>query len=144
MKNTHKVQLETKSVETKALGANLGNDGDVSEAFDEFMTAFSAFREANDERLRKVEKSADVDVLLREKVDRINRAIDEQKQALDQYVLKTARPQLGNGPVVENREHKQAFDGYSWGNVARLIAMPDAVAATGRSPWMSCRRCVLN
>ncbi|MEN5297336.1 phage major capsid protein [Brucella sp. TWI559] len=112
MNNTHKVQLETKSVETKALGANLGNDGDVSEAFDEFMAAFSAFREANDERLKKVEKNASVDVLLREKVDRINHALDEQKQALDQFVLKTARPQLGKCPVVENREHKQAFDGY--------------------------------
>ncbi len=56
MKNINAIPLETKSVETKALGSNLGNDGDVSEAFDEFMTAFSAFREANDERLKKVEK----------------------------------------------------------------------------------------
>lgn len=112
MKNINAIPLETKSVETKALGSNLGNDGDVSEAFDEFMTAFSAFREANDERLKKVEKSADVDVLLREKVDRINRALDEQKQALDQYVLKTARPPMGKNMPVANVEHKQAFDGY--------------------------------
>lgn len=47
MVKNHAIPLETKSVETKALG----NNGDVSEAFDEFMTAFSAFREANDERL---------------------------------------------------------------------------------------------
>lgn len=108
MEKTHAIPLETKSVETKALG----NNGDVSEAFDEFMTAFSAFREANDERLKKVEKSADVDVLLREKVDRINRSLEKQKQALDQYVLKNARPQLGKGNLVVDTEHKQAFDGY--------------------------------
>lgn len=108
MEKNHAIPLETKSVETKALG----NNSDVSEAFDEFMTAFSAFREANDERLKKVEKSADVDVLLREKVDRINRSLDEQKHALDQYVLKNARPQLGKGNAVVDTEHKQAFDGY--------------------------------
>ncbi len=53
MEENQTIPLEIKSVETKALGHN---DGDVSEAFDEFMTAFSAFREANDERLKKVEK----------------------------------------------------------------------------------------
>lgn len=112
MQKNHAIPLEIKSVETKALGSNIGNDGDVSEAFDEFMTAFSAFREANDERLKKVEKSADTDVLLREKVDRINRALDEQKQALDHYVIKNARPPLDTGAPVANIEHKQAFDGY--------------------------------
>lgn len=109
MEKIHAAPLETKSVETKALAHD---DGDVSGAFDEFMTAFSAFREANDERLQKVEKSAGDDVLLREKVDRINRALDEQKQALDHYVLKQARPPLGGGAPVADREHKQAFDGY--------------------------------
>ncbi|MBV2142641.1 phage major capsid protein [Falsochrobactrum sp. TDYN1] len=112
MQKNHAIPLETKSVETKALGSSSGHDGDVSEAFDEFMTAFSAFREANDERLKKVEKSADTDVLLRDKVDRINRALDEQKQALDQYALKNARPPLGAGGAVANIEHKQAFDFY--------------------------------
>ncbi|KAB2777236.1 MULTISPECIES: phage major capsid protein [Brucella] len=109
MEENQTIPLEIKSVETKALGHN---DGDVSEAFDEFMTAFSAFREANDERLKKVEKGADADVLLRDKVDRINRALDEQKTALDQYVLKQARPPLGGGAPLANMEHKQAFDGY--------------------------------
>ncbi|MBC2884735.1 phage major capsid protein [Ochrobactrum sp. CM-21-5] len=112
MENIPAIPLETKSVESKSLVQNLGSDGDVTEAFGEFMTAFTAFREANDERLDKVEKHAGADVLIREKVDRINRALDEQKQALDQYVLKQARPQLGRGAPVVNIEHKQAFDGY--------------------------------
>ncbi len=104
--------LEKKSVETKALAHEQGFDGDVAGAFDEFMTAFAAFREANDERLKKVEKNADADVLLREKVDRINRALDEQKQALDQMALRGARPPLSGADPAAGREHKQAFDGY--------------------------------
>lgn len=106
------IPLETKSVETKSFASKTLSEGDIGGAFDEFMSAFSAFREANDERLRKVEKSADVDVLLREKVDRINNALDEQKAALDQYVLKAARPSLGTISPLVNAEHKQAFSGY--------------------------------
>lgn len=112
MQNNHAIQLETKSVETKALDTNSVNNGDIAAAFDDFMSAFSSFREANDERLKKVEKNADVDVLLREKVERINHALDEQKQALDQYVLKQSRPALGGSGAVVNIEHKRAFDGY--------------------------------
>ncbi|KAB2697961.1 phage major capsid protein [Ochrobactrum sp. Kaboul] len=112
MENNHAIPLETKSVETKSLVSNPLQNGDVGEAFEEFMTAFSAFRDANDERLKKVEKHAGVDVLLTEKVERINRALDEQKHALDSYVSRQSRPQLGGASVVGNVEHKQAFDGY--------------------------------
>ncbi|TMV01506.1 phage major capsid protein [Brucella haematophila] len=112
MENNHSIPLETKSVETKSLVSNPLQNGDVGEAFEEFMTAFSAFRDANDERLKKVEKHAGVDVLLTEKVERINRALDEQKHALDSYVSRQSRPQLGGASVVGNVEHKQAFDGY--------------------------------
>ncbi|URQ74179.1 MAG: phage major capsid protein [Candidatus Ochrobactrum gambitense] len=112
MENNHAIPLETKSVETKSLVSNPLQNGDVGEAFEEFMTAFSAFRDANDERLKKVEKHAGVDVLLTEKVERINRALDEQKHALDSYVSRQSRPQLGGASVLGNVEHKQAFDGY--------------------------------
>ncbi|MBN9046189.1 MAG: phage major capsid protein [Rhizobiales bacterium] len=112
MEQSHAVPLETKSAETKSLVPDIDRGGDVGEAFEEFMSAFSAFREANDERLKKVEKHAGADVLLTEKVERINRALDEQKQALDAYVLKQARPPLGGHAPLAVAEHKQAFDGY--------------------------------
>ena len=95
MENDTGIPLETRSVETKSLAVRNLSDSDIGSAFDEFMSAFAAFREANDERLRRIEKHADADVLLREKVDRINQALDEQKAVLDQYVLKNARPPLG-------------------------------------------------
>ncbi len=51
-------------------------------------------------------------MLLRDKVERINHALDEQKAALDQYVLKQSRPPLGGVAPLADVEHKQAFDGY--------------------------------
>ena len=73
------LRTETESApETKALG------DDVSGAFDEFMHAFEAFKEANDDRLGQLEKRMASDVLTIEKVDRISRGMDEQKRALDQ------------------------------------------------------------
>ncbi|KAB2855254.1 MAG: phage major capsid protein, partial [Bauldia sp.] len=49
-----------------------------------------------------------------DKVDRINRALDEQKRAVDQIVLKGRRPQLGqDGPrSALAYEHKAAFEAY--------------------------------
>lgn len=112
MQNIQTSHLETKSVETKAFG----NHSDIGEAFDEFMTSFTAFREANDERLKQVEKHIGGDVLISEKVERINRALDDQKQALDHMVLKQARPSLSgqnaSGYSANHIEHKHAFDTY--------------------------------
>ncbi|PRD45798.1 phage major capsid protein [Phyllobacterium phragmitis] len=103
---------EKKSVEIKAIGSGQ----DVAEAFDEFMSAFDAFKQANDERLDKIEKRVGPDVLTVEKVDRINRSLEEQKQVLDQMQLKQARPSLGSslgrGNPVASLEHKNAFETY--------------------------------
>lgn len=86
----------------------------IADAFDGFMGAFEAFKEANDVRLGEIEKKLGADVVTREKVDRINKAVDEQKKALDQLVLKKARPALGGGGGhgLDQMEHKQAFENY--------------------------------
>jgi len=52
-------------------------------AFGDMMQAFAAFREANDERLSQIEARMSADVVTSEKVDRINRAVDEAKARLD-------------------------------------------------------------
>ena len=83
-------------------------------AFGDMMQAFAAFREANDERLAQIEARMSADVVTSEKVDRINRAVDEAKARLDELTLKARRPQLSGAeeaaPVA--REHKQAFHAY--------------------------------
>jgi HK97 family phage major capsid protein len=103
------LRTETDSApETKALG------DDVSGAFDEFMHAFEAFKEANDDRLGQLEKRMSADVLTSEKVDRISRGMDEQKRALDQLTMKNSRPPLGRAGLAaaQPSEHKGAFDAY--------------------------------
>ena len=56
------------------------------------MTAFEAFKEANDERLGEIEEKLISDVVTRDKVERINKAIDDQSRLIDELVLKKRRP----------------------------------------------------
>jgi len=87
---------------------------EMTAAFDEFMEAFEAFKDTNDRRLGEIEEKLTADVVTRDKMDRITRAMDEQKKVLDQLALKKARPPLGRGgrSGVEANEHKAAFEHY--------------------------------
>jgi HK97 family phage major capsid protein len=86
----------------------------IADAFDGFMGAFEAFKDANDRRLDEIERKLTADVVTTEKVERINKAIDEQKRAIDQFVIRKARPALGRGDGIslEAMEHKAAFEAY--------------------------------
>jgi HK97 family phage major capsid protein len=105
------MNLETKSLETK----DAANGLEIKEAFDDFLRAFEAFKESNDERLTQIERKKS-DVVTDEKVDRINRALDEQKRTLDDLTLAATRPSLGGefkgAPDRATRERKSAFDRY--------------------------------
>ncbi len=106
---------ETKAAETT---------GDVAGAFEDFMRTFEAFKAENDSRLAEIEQKRAADVLTGEKVDRINRALDEQKRLVDSLVLKTRRPQLGRDgqPLSANTiEHKAAFDAYMRGGAEEAL-----------------------
>ena len=94
------MELETKDVEIKS-------------AFDDFLRAFDAFKGANDERLAALEKRS-ADVVSDEKVERINRALDEHKRVLDELSMAAARPALGGEKKTarETSERKSAFDRY--------------------------------
>jgi HK97 family phage major capsid protein len=83
-------------------------------AFGDFMQAFEAFKEANDERLGQIEKRMGEDVVTAEKVDRINRAVDQTKARLDELSLKALRPRLSGDTAEQpsSGEHRQAFDTY--------------------------------
>ena len=83
--------------ETKVAG-NAADHGDMLEAFE-------AFKDANDQRLAQIEKRMTADVVTTEKVDRINRAIDE-------LTLKSRRPALSGEQREEPSEHKRAFESY--------------------------------
>lgn len=105
------------TIETKAGPAN----AEIRGAMREFLTAFEAFKDANDERLEALEAKSQDDVVLREKVDRINDAVTEQKAAVERIALKAQRPQLGASARVEPDERKAAF--------LRYMRVGDATAA---------------
>ena len=83
-------------------------------AFGDFMQAFEAFKDANDERLVQIEKRMDADVVTTDKVDRLNKALDQTKTRIDELTLKARRPKLSGeeDAAPQSREHKQAFEAY--------------------------------
>jgi HK97 family phage major capsid protein len=98
------IDIETKSVGSEAL--------DVASAFDEFMRAFESYRATNDQRLVELESRIGADAVTVEKMERIGKAVDAQKAALDNLLLKRARPAIGGVLQVADLEYKNAFDLY--------------------------------
>jgi HK97 family phage major capsid protein len=107
--------LKAASPENKAMAPGASNP-QINTAMDEFMRSFDSFKQANDDRLDQFEKRMSVDVITTEKVDRINAALDSQKQLLDQLSLMSSRPHLsGEQAGVSNLaalQHKSAWDSY--------------------------------
>ena len=104
----------------------------------EMMRAFEDFKEANDQRLALSEKRAG-DVVLEEKLARINSSIDAQARRLDEITLKAARPVLGGDHAATRSasapEHKQAFEAYMRaGETANLRALELKALSVGSSP----------
>jgi HK97 family phage major capsid protein len=100
---------EFSDLETKA-GA-----GTVGAAFEDFMRAFEAFKETNDERLSAIERRGAADTLVSDKLARIDRTLDETKRIADELALKATRPRLGGTAALASpavRDHRRAFEGY--------------------------------
>jgi HK97 family phage major capsid protein len=51
--------------------------GDVKTAINEFMRSFEEFKSSNDSRLKEIEKKGSADVVLEEKVNKINSSLDK-------------------------------------------------------------------
>jgi HK97 family phage major capsid protein len=93
------------SIEIKSAGEQI---------VDDLNRAFSAFKEANDERLTQIETRMSADVVTEEKLTRIDQALDETKSRLDRLALDLARPRIGGAAPEDHsaREHKSAFNLY--------------------------------
>ncbi|HEY0235248.1 MAG TPA: phage major capsid protein [Afipia sp.] len=106
---------------------------------DAVMQMFEEFKASNDERLAAAGRRADV--LLDEKVDRINTALDAQMKRIDDLALKNARPLLEGNRLDGTRtraadsvarEHKSAFDAYvRGGESAGLKAIETKALSSG-------------
>lgn len=126
------VNLENE-LETKA-----GVPQEAVVTYAEMMRAFEEFKEANDQRLS--EKHA-ADVLLEEKIDRLDNVIATQVQRLEAVELKQARPAIGNEPRPTEPanqpaiEHKAAFDAYvRGGDSANLRTLEQKALSGGSNP----------
>jgi HK97 family phage major capsid protein len=117
--------------ETKTAG------GDVSAAFDDFMGAFEAFKETNDERLGEIERRMSADVVTTDKLSRIDRAIDEQKRVIDELTHRATRPGLARNRAQSGAalQHKSAFHGYvRSGETATLRDLEGKALSVGSDP----------
>ena len=128
------MEIETDTTfETKA-----GIPADAAVTHAELMRAFDEFEEVNDQRLS--EKHS-VDVLLEEKIERLDSVIAAQTQRLEAIELKQARPAIGSEPRATEPanqpaiEHKAAFDAYvRGGDSANLRALEQKALSGGSNP----------
>ncbi len=120
------------TIETKA-----GTEGgaDVRAAMREFLGAFEQFKNANDQRLKSLEKKRKDDVVLRDKIDRINDAVTEQKAAVDRIALKGQRPRLDGTARALPDETKAAFQRYMRiGDATAITTLEAKSLNTGTDP----------
>ncbi len=81
-------------------------------ALADVLTAFESFKAANDARLAAIETKR-ADVILEEKVGRIDEAVSRAQERLDRIMADLRRPALaGEAPVASVDERKAAFDRY--------------------------------
>jgi HK97 family phage major capsid protein len=103
----------------------------------EMMRAFEEFKQANDQKLSE---KRSVDVVLEEKIARIDGAIGGHNQRLDAIELKQARPVLGaekpETPEANlSLEHKAAFEAYvRSGESVNLRALELKALSAGSNP----------
>lgn len=90
------------NLETKATGT------DMKDAMGDLLYTFERFKEANDARLDEIEKRS-ADPLTEQKVAKLDAALAEQKQAVEDLTARAARPMIGEERPTET---KSAFDAY--------------------------------
>lgn len=98
--------------ETKATTS----DAELGRALEDMQRSFQVYCEANDERLAEMETRGSADVVTRDKLARIDAALDRQKRQLDDLLLKARRPLREDsgekGASAVSIEHKSAFETY--------------------------------
>jgi HK97 family phage major capsid protein len=121
----------TDMIEHKAL------TGDPAAALADFARTFEAFRQANDERLASLEAKKSPDVLVEERLARIDAALDEAQRRNDALMLKARRPALEAKAATDPSasEHKAAFDAYMrGGDTTGLRALEAKALSAGSGP----------
>jgi HK97 family phage major capsid protein len=123
--------MTTAAYENKAYGP------EALQAFEDMNRTVQDYRETNDARLAELRG----DVLLDEKLARIDRALDEQRARVDRLALRAERPALedgrgaGRGGSVHDLQHKQAFELYvRAGEASGLKSLEVKALSAGSGP----------
>lgn len=122
-------------IQDQAPERKAGISADAYAAHDDLSRTFEEFKSSNDERL----STSRADVLIDEKVARINDALDQKMKRIDDMALRSARPHLESSRRVtfdsSAREHKSAFDAYvRGGETATLRQLETKAMSVGSNP----------
>ena len=105
----------------------------------DMLAAFEAFKGANDARLDEIERKSSADVLLEEKVARIDQAVAGAQARLDRMTSEMRRPAIGTAvpitPIHETPglEAKQAFEGYVRTGASALLEVKAGLSSAPSS-----------
>jgi len=122
------------SPETKAL------NGNERAALEELMRGFESFKQENDRRIALIEKGRSADVLVEEKLDRIDSFMDQAQERLNGLMLKHSRPTLDAKGMEQPTDataqlHKKAFELYMrTGEISGLKALEAKALSAGSGP----------
>lgn len=117
-------------------------DPEMNRAFEEFLSAFEEFKDTNDTRLNQLENKMSADVLLDEKLNRINQDLEQNQSRMDAMMLKSRRPAL-DGAAFNRTEpanhltlqHKAAFESYiRTGQTANLTELEGKALSVSSDP----------
>jgi len=116
-------------------GFAVGETADVSKLVSELNTAFIEFRNANDERLKAIEKKGSADPLLEAKVDKANTAISDLEDKIKAIETAQARVAAGGGLMTAEAkdEIKNAREFFSLVKGERVDAVSEAQVETTRN-----------
>lgn len=110
---------------------------DAQSVFDEMHRIFHAYKDANEERLSEIEQKLSSDVIIEEKVARIDAALDDQRRKMDRILIEKSRPLLAASEKSEpfSREHKSAFRNYMrTGEALGLKGIEEKALSAGSGP----------
>jgi len=118
--------------ETKAI------DPHATELHDTIMRGFEVYREENDRRVSRLEKAKSVDVIVEEKLARIDQFMDETQKRIADLQVKSRRPLLGGEDLSHDGVgdlHRKAFDAYvRGGETATLKTLESKALSAGSGP----------
>jgi len=115
---------------TSKLETKMG-PSDLKTAQADFASTFAAFKDANDQRLAEIEKKASADILLDDKVSRLNAALDSQSKQIENLSVSLSHP---NYSPSQNTEAKSAWSSFiRTGDASALTSLEGKALIAGEA-----------